>query len=162
MSAMTRMIRSAVLVTGAAVVVDVALFVIAVVSLLSNGPTPTGYGWLAAANHTARVVAVLIAITAVLLALRGHRRVTAWLVGATSATIVGSVGLRVVGLALANANVAHSQQAESADSLFLALVGTGGDLMLLPIAFAAAGIVTFAVARTRARSGAGVAAQPIS
>lgn len=154
---MTSTIRTAAVLCCAAIAADATLSVIAVAALLSNGPTPTGYDLLAAANHTAWLVAVLVAATGVLLALEGRRRVTAWLVAAAAATLIGSVGLRVVGLALARATEGPTQQLENLNSFFLAMIGTGGDLMLLPIAFAVAGLITFGIARGRARAAGAVA-----
>lgn len=149
---MTFTIRTAVVVSCAAIAADAALSVIAVASLLSKGPTRTGYDLLAAANHAAWLVAVLVATTGVLLAIQGRRRVTAWLVAAAATTLTGSVGLRVVGLALARATEGPTQQLENLNSLSLAMIGTGGELMLLPIAFAVAGLITFGIARGRGRA----------
>ncbi len=137
-------IRAAVTVSSATLVVDAALYAVAVGSLLSAGPNPVGYDWLAVANHFAAVVALFVAVTGVLLAAEG-RRITAWLVLAAVVTLGSDIGLRVGGLALANAN----QQSPDLNSLFLALIGTGSDLMVVPVVLASAAVVTFLVRRAR-------------
>jgi hypothetical protein len=142
-----------VVVSAVLLVADLACFVIALGSLGSAGPNPFGYAWLAVANRAAALVALLVVICAALLAARGRGRlISGLLLAAAVVSLGGCVGLRVLGRTLAA--IRPEEQPPALNSLLLALIGTGSDLMAVPIVLAAGAALTLLIAVSRRRADA--------